>query len=114
MARLAVAVGGTFYVASAWPRFFRRRLDYVVLTFGFMFAFIVIAEWKRAPEIAGRRWQAFARRAPATAARFAGVSFVSPARAPYVWLFVTAAFQAAILAIIIAHVFERQFFVRLP
>jgi hypothetical protein len=115
MRALAVAAGGTFYVSLLGYDFSGADLDYVVLTFAFILAFIVIADWKRAPEIAGRRWQTFERRAPATAARLAGgVSFVSRARAPYVWLFTSAAIQAAVLAIVIAYVFERQFFVRLP
>jgi hypothetical protein len=115
MRALAVAAGGTFYVALLGHDFSGADLDYVVLTFAFILVFIVIADWKRAPEIAGRRWQAFERRAPATAARIAGgVAFISSARAPYVWLFTTATIQSAILAIIIAYVFEKQFFVRLP
>lgn len=115
MRALAVAAGGTFYVALLGHDFSGADLDYVVLTFAFILVFIVIADWKRAPEIAGRRWQAFERRAPTTAARIAGgVAFISSARAPYVWLFTTATIQSAILAITIAYVFEKQFFVRLP
>ena len=115
MRALAVAGGGTFYVALLGHNVSGADLDYVVLTFAFILVFIVVADWKRAPEIAGRRWQTLERRAPATAARFfGGISFISAARAPYVWLFVTATIQAAILAIIIAYVFEKQFFVRLP
>jgi hypothetical protein len=112
---LAVAAGGTFYVALLGYDFSGADLDYVVLTFAFILVFIVIADWKRAPEIAGRRWQALERRVPTIAARLAdGLSFVSAARAPYVWLFTAATIQAAVLAVIIAYVFEKQFFVRLP
>ena len=112
---LAVAAGGTLYVGLLGRNFSGADLDYALLTFGFIFTFIVIAEWKLAPEIAGRRWQALDRRAPATAAWIASkLSFVPRARAPHVWLCITAAFQAAFLAIVVAYVFEKQFFVQLP
>ncbi|MDO8876601.1 MAG: hypothetical protein Q8M24_00945 [Pseudolabrys sp.] len=112
---LAVAVGGTLYVGLLGHNFSGADLDYALLTFGFILTFIVIAEWKLAPEIAGRRWQALDRRAPAMASRIAAIlSFVSPARAPYVWLFITATFQAAALAVLVSYVFEKQFFVQLP
>lgn len=112
---LAVAVGGTLYVGLLGHNFLGSDTDYAVLTFGFVFIFIVIAEWKLAPEIAGRRWQTLDRRAPAAAARLTAIfGFVSPARAPYVWLFATAAFQAVVLSVIVSYVFEKQFFVQLP
>lgn len=112
---LAVAVGGTLYVGLLGHDFSGADLDYALLTFGFILTFIVIAEWKLAPEIAGRRWQALNRRAPAMAAGIAAMlSFITPARAPYVWLFITATFQAAVLAAIVSYVFEKQFFVQLP
>ena len=112
---LAVAAGGTLYVGLLGRNFSGADLDYALLTFGFIFTFIVIGEWKLAPEIAGRRWQAFDRRAPATAAWIAEkLSFVTRARAPHVWLCITAAFQAAFLAIVVAYVLEKQFFVQLP
>ena len=112
---LAVATGGTLYVALLGHNFSGAEIDYVLLTFGFIFTFIVIAEWKLAPAISERRWQALDRRAPTTAARLASTfSFVPPAYAPYVWLLMTAAFQATILAAIVSYVFEKQFFVQLP
>ncbi len=112
---LAVAAGGTMYVGLLGHNFSGDDLDYAFLTFGFIFTFIVIAEWKLAPEIAGRRWKSLDRYAPATAARIAAIfSFVPPARAPFVWLVITAAFQAAILAFVVSYVFEKQFFVQLP
>jgi hypothetical protein len=112
---LAVAVGGTLYVGLLGHNFSGADLDYALLTFGFIFTFIVIAEWKLAPEIAGRRWQALNRRAPAMAARIAAMlSFITPARGPYIWLFITATFQAAVLTVLVAYVFEKQFFVQLP
>lgn len=112
---LAVAAGGTLYVGLLGHNFSGADVDYALLTFGFILTFIVVAEWNLAPEIAGRRWQALDRRAPAMTARIAAIlSFVTPARAPYVWLFITATFQAALLAAIVSYVFEKQFFVQLP
>lgn len=112
---LAVAAGGTLYVALLGRNFSGADLDYAFFTFVFMLAFIVVADWNRAGEIAGKRWQALERRAPAAAARLAnGVPLVTPARAPYVWLIVTATIQSALLASVIAYVFEKQFFVTLP
>ena len=112
---LAVAAGGTLYVGLLGHNFSGAEVDYSLLTFGFILIFIVIAEWKLAPEIAGRRWQMLDRRAPALASRIAAfLSFITPARAPYVWLFITAAFQAVILTMVVSYVFEKQFFVQLP
>lgn len=110
-----VAIGGVLYVGALGRKVGGFVVDYTWLTFAFMFAFIVIAEWNLAPEIAARRWRVVERRAPALAARLAaGPGPLAARTAPRVWLVFTAALQAALIAVAIAYVFEKQFFVTLP
>jgi hypothetical protein len=112
---IAVAAGGTLYVSLLGRSFAGVALDYAWLTFGFVLAFIAIAEWKLAPEIAARRWQKLQSRAPGLAGGIASLfSFVPQRRAPHVWLLVTATAQAALIAVVVAYVFEKQFLVQLP
>ncbi len=110
-----VATGSTLYVALLGRSFLDISFDYTWLTFGFILAFIVIAEWELAPAIAERRMNALERRAPRLASRLTSAfDFLPRRRMPYVWLFVTATVQAALIAIIVAYVFEKEFYVQLP
>jgi putative tricarboxylic transport membrane protein len=110
------AVGCSIYaVGIVGASFGGWKVPYDLATGLFIFAFITGFEWESAPELGRRRWAKISEKRPAFA-RFLKETFgfVPPEKACYVWLMVSAAIQAVLLAVIVTYVFEKEFFVTLP
>lgn len=113
---LATGAGCAFYaVGLVGANVFGVHIDYEVATALFVFAFILIAEWPLAPQIAERRWRLVAARAPWLAERASAVAAALPTKlVPRLWLVFTAALQAVLVALVVTYVFRDQFLVTLP
>lgn len=81
----------------------------------FIFGFIVAFEWEAAPELGPERWQWLQNKMPSLASSIGAVfGFITPNRAPYVWVVVSALLQAVLVSWGVTYLFEQEFYVRLP
>ena len=113
---LGAIIGCSFYaVGLVGATLGGWKVPYIWATGVFVFLFIVAFEWELAPGIAARRWVGALEKRPGLARWLqSAFRFVTPSKAPYVWLLATALVQAVLVAVIVTYVFEKQFFVTLP
>lgn len=91
------------------------RVPYPLATFLFLFAFVLLFEWRFAPELGAATRDFANRRAPSLARVAAAMTSRLPAgTAPYLWLFAMALLQAVIVTFAVTWLFESQFYVKLP
>lgn len=113
---IATAVGCSIYaVGIVGATIGGWKVPYDFATALFIFAFIVGFEWESAPELGAKRWAKISEKRPALAGFLKSTfGFIPPEKGPYVWLFVSAAIQAVVVAIAVTYLFEKEFFVTLP
>ncbi len=91
------------------------EVKYSEATFLFLLVFVAGFEWQHAPRQGERTWSRLSSTAPrlaqALSSRCGG--FPKPV-APYLWLILTAALQAALVTAAVTYLFEQQFYVKLP
>jgi len=91
------------------------QVQYHQATFAFLFLFIAGFEWQQAADQGRQSWARMSHRAPRAMDRLAaGLRFIPASSAPYIWLSITAALQAALITAVVTYLFEQQFYVRLP